>query len=140
MMGIIEGIGAAVGGVLSKAQDLRSAITGEITPDKQAEIVIRAQEIEAELLKAQAAINLADARSKSKFQAWWRPGLAWCCVCAYAYHYLGQPIGSWLIAVAGIEETLPSVDIAALTPLLLSLLGLVAYRTVEKIKGVQDKH
>ena len=139
-MGIIEGIGAAVGGVLGKAQDLRSAITGEITPDKQAEIVIRAQEIEAELLKAQADINKAAATSNIGFVAGARPAFLWVCVFAVGFHYILRPLVSWALAIGQVDVVLPVIDISELWPALMGVLGLGAYRTFEKIKGVQDKH
>lgn len=46
--GIIEGAGTL-------AKDLRGAITGEISPDKKAEIESKTLEIEAAVMRAQAA-------------------------------------------------------------------------------------
>ena len=139
-MGLVEAIGGAVGGLLGQAQGLRSAITGEITPDKQAELQARAQEIEAELLKAQADINKAAAQSKIGFVAGARPAFLWVCVFAVAFHYVLRPLVSWALVIAQVDVILPTLELSELWPALMGVLGLGAYRTYEKTKGVQDKH
>ena len=140
MPGIAEAIGGAVSGLLGKAQDLRSAITGEITPDKQAEIAMRAQELEAALIKAQAEITKAEVQSPSIFIAGGRPLLLWICGLAVGMHYLVRPLLLWTLQLLGKEIPLYSLDLNTLWPVITAALGLGAYRTYEKVKGVQNKH
>lgn len=91
-------------------------------------------ELEHKLMQAQVELNKVEASSSSVFIAGWRPGLAWVCVFAMAYHYLFQPfVSTWV-------EGLPAVDIGALYPLILALLGLGTMRTTEKIRKVNQKH
>lgn len=126
--GAIEGVGEA-------AIDIRSAITGDLTPDKKAEVGLRLVEIEKAALNAQMEINKAEAQHSSVFVAGWRPFLGWVCSLAIAFAYLVRPI---LVGI--IKAPVPEVDAGELYPLILGMLGLAVTRTVEKSQGTQGKH
>ena len=77
--GLFQGIG-------SFAKDIRAAITGEaiLDPNKRAELLFNAQALEAaaekarmdydaDMSKAQTAINAIEAQNSSLFVAGWRP-------------------------------------------------------------------
>jgi hypothetical protein len=83
-----------------------------------------------ELAKGQLEVNKTEAAHKSLFVAGWRPAIGWICGMALLYSTILAP-------VLGIWFTVPPVDSALLTSVLMGMLGLGAMRTVEKAKGVQ---
>lgn len=121
--GIKDSLDSA-GGLL---KDAREMITGEEQKRKLFEI-------EAELAKAQAEISKAEAGSSRFFVAGARPAILWICAAALFVNYILAP----LLGAAGLN--VPAIDIAMLYPLMLGMLGLGAYRTYEKSKGVQGRH
>lgn len=150
--GLFQGIGTF-------AKDIRAAITGEsvIDPNKRAEILLNAQALEAasekarmdydaEMSKAQTAINAIEAQNASLFVAGWRPAVGWVCVSGLGYTFVFKPIFPWAVEVVarlgGYTVTLPVLpDIAMgdLIVLLGGMLGLGTLRTIDKIKGVGSK-
>lgn len=89
----VKGIGEGVG---TLAKDLRTAITGEISPDKRAELEELAARAESMAMQGQTAINKIEAGHKSIFVAGWRPfigwvcgvarlGIMWCILCFYGF-------------------------------------------------------
>lgn len=129
------GVGSTLEGAGRFAKDLREAITGDIPADKKAELELKAQALEAEILRAQTEVNKAEAQSGNLFVAGWRPAIGWTGAIALFFHYVARPI---LDGIEGI--TLPAIDLAGLYPIIIGMLGLGAYRTVEKARGVQGKH
>ena len=119
---------ASVGGL---AGQIRSAVTGDLSPEAKAQLeqAVLAAEQASDL--AQAAVNAEEAKSSSFFRAGWRPAVGWTCVVALAYNYLGVPILRLILGTA------PAVDMSELYPLLLGLLGLGTMRTVEKMQGLK---
>ena len=99
-MAIIEqilagGVGVALSSFGEFAKSIREAITGKaiLDPNKQAELALKAQEMEQALtlsalsyekaqLEGQLAINRAEAESGSLFKGGWRPAVGWVCVAA----------------------------------------------------------
>lgn len=132
--GTLEGAGTL-------AKDLRSAITGDISPEKKAEIEAKAMEIEAALQTAQVELNKAEAQSGSLFVAGWRPFLGWVFGAIIALHYLIKPIAEWVMQAAAPHLLpLPTFDLTAIWPVLIGMLGFGGMRTVEKMRNVQGKH
>ena len=71
-MGLISGInidgnliGSALGGIGKLAKDIRQAVTGEINPEKRAEIEAQLLEIENQGLQAQIELNKIEAQNAS---------------------------------------------------------------------------
>ena len=46
------------------------------------------------------------------------------------------PVGEWISALAGHPVKFPQMDLGTMMPLLFGMLGLGAYRTAEKVRGV----
>lgn len=93
------------------------------------------KEIEAELeaAKAQAAINIEEAKSTSLFVSGWRPFIGWICGSGLAYQFLIYPI------LVAFEPKIVQLDMGTLLTLLMGMLGLGAMRTAEKFKNVASK-
>lgn len=148
------GVSAALNSLGGFAKDIREAITGKaiLDPQKQAELLLRAQEMEQALavarlayeksqMEGQIAINIEEAKSDSIFKSGWRPGVGWTCVAALNYTYLIKPLAPWIattwahswgrVSAAG---PLPDVPMGDLIILLGGMLGLGAMRTYEKVK------
>jgi hypothetical protein len=132
-------LGALISGAGTLAKDLRSAITGEISPEKKAELEIKAQEIEAQIMTAQTAINQEEAKSSSRFVSGWRPAIGWVGVIGLGFVYILKPLIEWILVLCGSSIKLPSIDIGELYPILIGMLGLGTLRTVEKTRGVASK-
>jgi hypothetical protein len=130
---IFEGIG-------SLAKDIRQAITGEISPEKKAEIEQKAMEIEFATTKAQTDINLEEAKHPSIFVAGWRPFVGWVCGFSLGWQFIGSPIFEWIIKIADKNVSAPEMDTGSLITVLFALLGLGGMRTYEKTKEVQERH
>ena len=124
--GLMEGAGTL-------AKDIRSAITGEISPEKKAEVMQRADELEKMAMNAQAEINEIEAASPNLFVSGWRPALGWVCVFGIGYQMVFRPLlGCVLVAW---DITLPELDISSLISLVVAMLGLAGFRTHEKNLG-----
>lgn len=132
--GALQGIGDA-------AIKIRTAITGEapLDPTAQAQLAMRVQEIEASLVQAQLAINLADAQSGSGFRGGARPMAMWVCVAAMLYDTVIRAMVPWVLQVAGVQGVppLPEVGGASMDAIMWGLLGLGGYRSLEKIRGMK---
>ena len=132
--GVVQGTLGAIG---QTAIDIRTAITGEAPIDATARAELAAQmaEIEASVLLAQSATNQIEAASPSKFVSWWRPSIGWSCSLGIFVSFVVQPIVSWFLT-----DALPVLDVGQLIALVVSMLGLGAYRTYEKRAGVVGSH
>lgn len=135
--GLLKGIGEV-------AKDIRAAITGKeiLDPNKQAEIEAKllemqnkAQEWNYLLIKGQIDINLEEAKSNNIWKSGWRPGAGWVCIFGLFWGTTGTNVFEWVVRLLGKDIAAPKIDVGALISLLIPLLGLGVYRTVEKIKG-----
>ena len=84
----------------------------------------------------QDATNTAEAASADPFTSRWRPFIGWVCGVALGYQYVLAPIGVWLAAIMGHPVPAPPKLDDSLWQLMLGMLGLGAFRTFEKVKGV----
>jgi len=64
--GTLEGAGTL-------AKDIRAAITGDIPPEKKAELEAQLLTLESEILKVQANVIMSEANGQSWIQRSWRP-------------------------------------------------------------------
>ena len=126
--GTLEGAG-------SFARDVRAAITGDIDPEKKAQLEQLARELEGQAQQAQLEVNKAEAQHTNVFVSGWRPAIGWTGALALFYQFVARP----LMIGFGVAE-MPEVEAAALWPIITGMLGLGGMRTYEKQKGVQDKH
>ncbi len=113
-------------------------------PEKQAEAQARLLELQqrgelaqldaqVQLQLAQIEVNKTDAGG-SAMQRNWRPFIGWVGGFALAYQFLGYPLLVWLSANQGWQSP-PLLASDYLMSLVTAMLGLGAYRTVEKVKG-----
>lgn len=95
-------------------------------------------ELQAALLvvQGQLQVNQVEAASASVFVAGWRPFIGWVCGAACAWNWIGLPVAKVAVAVAGHKLDLAPADLTEMLPVLMGMLGLAGYRTLEKFKGV----
>lgn len=125
--GVAEPI-KAVGGVLDSL-----FTSDEERLDKQ-EALTRLAQRPNEL---QAAINQVEAQHRSIFVAGWRPFIGWVCGFALAWHFMLYDFLTWVsLAFFPTIPPLPALTgTETLISVVMSLLGLGALRTVEKLQG-----
>lgn len=102
-----------------------------------------AQQLQLAMLQAdqvmenqQAEIDKTEAGNESIFVSGWRPFIGWVCGAALAWTFILGPIFAFFATLAGSRITLPTFDASGVTALVVPMLGLGAYRTVEKVNGV----
>ena len=115
-----------------------SDLIGRAIPDKnkrmELEASIKSQMID--LQKAQADINLEQAKHPSIFVSGSRPAILWICALGLAWQFFLAPLMNWIVVVTGSSIQPPIINTEGLMTLTLSLLGLGGLRTAEKWKGV----
>lgn len=82
------------------------------------------------LALAQSQTNAAEAAAPDLLTRGWRPFSGWVCGIGLLYQFLLRP------ALIAFGKPAPDLDMGTLLTLLFGMLGLGAYRTTEKIKGV----
>tara|TARA_R100000700_G_C3138705_1_gene121218 strand:- start:105 stop:476 length:372 start_codon:yes stop_codon:yes gene_type:complete len=87
-----------------------------------------------EINKAQIEVNKVEANSSSLFVSGWRPFVGWTCGVALCYHFVLQPLLTFILYSFGNEVVLPTFDMGTLTTVLLGMLGLGGMRSFEKVK------
>ena len=87
-----------------------------------------------EINKAQLEVNKVEAGHTSRFVSGWRPFTGWICATAMAYHFILQPLLTFVLYTFGNEVVLPTFDMTTLTTVLLGMLGLGGMRSFEKVK------
>lgn len=83
------------------------------------------------LQMAQIEVNKEEAKSPSFWVAGWRPSVGWICSAALFYEFLAHPL-----LIGSGYASMPDLPVEDLMTLLFGMLGLGAFRTVEKVKGV----
>tara|TARA_Y100000593_G_scaffold52810_1_gene99042 strand:+ start:591 stop:962 length:372 start_codon:yes stop_codon:yes gene_type:complete len=114
-----------IGSIIEKITDK----VDDFTLDKQEKA-----ELMQEINKAQLEVNKVEAGHTSKFVSGWRPFTGWMCSIALGYHYILQPLLTFILYSFGNEVTLPEFDMTTLTTVLLGMLGLGGMRSFEKVK------
>lgn len=132
-------VGGLLGGIGTLAKDLRQAITGELPPEKQAEIQQKMMEIELAASQAQTTINLEEAKHGSLFVAGWRPFIGWVGGFCLAYVAIIEPLMSWIAMVKGYTGSFPKIDTSITLQVLMGILGLGAMRSFDKKQDPNPK-
>ena len=127
----VTGIGAVA--------DLAKTVVARIWPDKTAE---EQAQLAATLtiVQGQLDANKAEAENTNWFVAGARPFIMWVCGVAFACQFVVGPLAEWGSTLAGHPVKFPQMDMGTMMPLLFGMLGLGAYRTAEKLQGVQNNH
>jgi len=136
--------------LINPVADLIKATINKIWPDpvQQAEAnyklaaMVQSGELavmanETQIALAQIAVNKAEAESEGVFKGGWRPFIGWVCGTALAWNFIARPAVMTGATLYGNPVALPAAEMGELMPLLFAMLGLGAYRTVEKLKGKQ---
>ena len=94
------------------------------------------KELEAnlEIAKGQMVVNTAEASSGNKFASSWRPFIGWICGISLCYNYIFMPLFTYIAVWIGNAPAMPVLESGELMTLLLGMLGLSGFRTVEKVK------
>ena len=123
--------------------DLVSKIIDRVIPDRtaadkaKAELLVMQTKGELDQLTGQLDINKIEAGHQSVFVAGWRPFVGWVCGVALAYAALFEPIMRFVAQVMfKYTGQFPDINADITLQVLLGLLGLGAYRTYERVKGV----
>jgi len=101
----------------------------------QAENAAALQQLQLDVQAAQmqSDIDKQEAASSNLFIAGWRPFIGWVCGAAFAYHFIFQPLITYIMAACGHTFALPTFDMQELSTVLMGMLGLGGLRTIEKI-------
>ena len=120
---------------LGAVSDLVNTAINKIWPDKtEAE----KQQLAAAVMvvQGQLDINKVEAANPSVFVSGARPFIMWVCGFGCAWNWIGLPVACFIFAALGKPITLAPADLSEMMPLLLGMLGLGGFRTIEKLKGV----
>lgn len=120
---------------LTAVADLAGTVINEIWPDKTEQEKAQLQAA-IMVVQSQLDINKEEAKSPSIFVSGWRPFIGWVCGMACAWNWLGLSVAKF-IAITFFAKTinLSAADISEMMPVLMGMLGLGAFRTVEKLNG-----
>tara|TARA_R110000751_G_C13631551_1_gene465903 strand:- start:351 stop:755 length:405 start_codon:yes stop_codon:yes gene_type:complete len=130
-------------GLISAVLPAVTDIVSRFLPEDKEKRAVAEREIKAQLTThlaqidlAQLGINKVEAAHRSIFVAGWRPFIGWTCGVALCYSYVLQPITIFIMIQTGHVVPLPEMDLSAMMPVLMGMLGLGGLRTFEKFKGV----
>ena len=132
-------VGGLLGGVGQLAKDIRQAITGDLPPEKQADITQKLMELENSAMNAQSAINLEEAKSEKLFVSGWRPFVGWVCGFSLAYASIIEPVMSWTARLCGSLVKFPVIDTTITMQILFGMLGLAVARSYDKKQSPTPK-
>lgn len=90
-----------------------------------------------DLAKAQIGVNAVEAANPNWFISGWRPAVGWTCAGGLFYQVIARPILGWIMQNLFGWTLPPQLEMDTLMTVLFGMLGLGAYRTVEKIKGAE---
>ena len=117
-------------------------IINKLIPDRDlatkinAEIAQKQQDGDLQLNLAQIEVNKIEAQSSFLFVSGWRPYIGWGCGTALIYSLFLRVLIYDIAHLFNSSITMPAIDIASLTAILLAMLGMSQQRTNEKIAGV----
>ena len=125
------GLGQVVETVGKLADDL-------ITTDQErAAAELDAYKAESERMAGQVEINKVEAANPSLLVSGGRPFVVWVCAFALAYASVIEPMARFVAKVGfGYDGDFPESNTELTMQVLVGVLGLGAYRSFEKVKGV----
>jgi hypothetical protein len=128
------GVSSLLGPVVNRLADL--------IPDPVAKAQAM-QELQEKMLAADQAmqqqqdqINANEASNNNMFVSGWRPFIGWVCGVGLAWSVFVGPLFQWIANLFGSKVQAPTFNTDSLMSILIPMLGLGAYRTVEKLNGV----
>jgi len=121
---------------ITAVSDLATTVIGRLWPDKTEQE--KAQMAAAlAVVQGQLDANTAAASNPNWFVAGGRPFIMWVCGFGFAIQFVIGPLAEWGSALYGHPVKFPQMDMGTMMPLLFGMLGLGAYRTVEKVQGAE---
>lgn len=142
----IEWLAGKLGASDKTVEGIKQTLSG-MSPEQ----LLKAKELDIEFQKfcldnsiklqfAQINVNLEEAKSSSLFVSGWRPAVGWICGSALGYVAIVEPIARFICQV-GFNYTgaFPVIDTNLTMQVLIGLLGIGAYRSYDKVKGVDTK-
>lgn len=145
MAGFLEflGLGKQAGEAVSQPIEAIGNVFDKLftSDDERAAAATVMEKLRQRPLELQGELNKLEAQHRSWFVAGWRPFIGWVCGMSLAFYYIPQfTMASVLWTRACWAQKVlmayPVSEIDGLMELVLALLGLAAYRTVEKVRGV----
>ena len=125
------GIGEVIKSVGQIADDLTTSDKERIQAD------LDAYKAETERMGGQVEINKIEAANSSLFVSGGRPFVVWVCAVALAYAAVIEPMARFVAKVGfGYDGDFPGINTDLTMQVLVGVLGLGAYRSFEKVKGV----
>ncbi len=125
------GISATLNGVGDAAIKLREAITGDLPPEKKAELELKLADLDKALTEARSNVIMAEAQGQSWLQRNWRPLLMLVIIIIVANNYILYPYLSIFtdkVRVLDLPDRLWQL-------MEIGVGGYILGRTAEKIKG-----
>ena len=86
-------------------------------------------------MAGQMQINVEEAKSPSVFVSGWRPFIGWVCGVSCAWNWIGLSVAKVIAELLHSQITMAPASLTEMMPILMGMLGLGAYRTVEKVMG-----
>lgn len=119
---------------VSAVAGLADTVISRLWPDKTEQE--RAQMAAAlTVVQGQLDTNKAEAAGGG-YKAGWRPTIGYVCAAALAWAYIGNPVVTWAVAIWAPGTAIPNIVIDDhLWELMLGMLGLAGWRTMDKVKG-----
>lgn len=106
------------------------------TSDEERETLVIAKErLYQNAAIVQAEINKIEAQHRNIFVAGWRPFIGWVCGFALLWHFVGYDLMSYFSILNDLPPPPELNGTEQLITIVISLLGLGIYRTVEKLGG-----
>ena len=125
------GIGEVIKSVGQIADDLTTSDKERMQAD------LDAYKAETDRMDGQVEINKIEASSSSLFVSGGRPFVVWVCAVALAYAAVIEPMARFVAKVwFGYDGDFPGINTDLTMQVLVGVLGLGAYRSFEKVKGV----
>lgn len=124
-------VSSTLNGVGDAAIKVRQAITGDLPPEKKAELEIKLADLDKAIMEAQSNVIIAEAQGQSWLQRNWRPLLMLVIILIVANNYLLFPYASIFTEKVKILD-LPD---KLWTLMEIGVGGYLLGRTAEKIKG-----
>lgn len=125
------GIGEVIKSVGQIADDLTTSDKERMQAD------LDAYKAETERMDGQVEINKIEAANSSLFVSGGRPFVVWVCAFALAYASVIEPVARFVAKVGfGYDGDFPIINTDLTMQVLVGVLGLGAYRSFEKVKGV----
>jgi len=124
--------------IISAAETVINKIWPDANEMEKAKLTQFVEALKLDL--GQLEINKMEAAHSSVFVAGWRPFIGWVCGSAFAWMYVVSPMLNWILVAIGHQPVDVALDLSAMMPVLLGILGLGAYRTYEKKNNAQGNH